>query len=448
MPVDVRIQRFQSIEDATIQVEGFTAITGPNNSGKTAAVRAVTGVFVNAPADGLVRYGADDLNVRLSFSDGHSVQWVKGPKTKPTYIIDGKKPIHPGRQVPDELTEIGVTSIQAGTQTVWPQIAQQFTGQVFLLDLSGASLAEALSDVERVGRLNDALRMADSDRRSAASTLKVRQDDVVSYKAEVNTYKGLASVETLVLAVEQHQQKVTSVGSEYADCASLRTRWGSVSGEVVSLEGIEQVSVPSAETVDKIRRLGTVHQEASRLNSRREEASQTVESLQGISLVHVPEVPDVSVRTRLAEALDLQGRRTAAFQKKESLQGIEAVVLPTVSPDVRTVKERLMETRVLQKRHVTASSAVSSAENVAAVISGLDFPSLEQQIKKAMVLRTGLNFALDRKNVIKGQQKAIAGLLEEIRVATLDFEAASEDVRAVLREIKVCPVCGGDTSSC
>ena len=45
MGTKVRVQNYQSIEDAEIELEGLTVITGTNNSGNSAVLRAVAGVF-------------------------------------------------------------------------------------------------------------------------------------------------------------------------------------------------------------------------------------------------------------------------------------------------------------------------------------------------------------------------------------------------------------------
>ena len=135
MAVRIRVRNFQSIEDAEVEVSGLTVVTGQNNSGKTALMRAVRGVFENSGGDAFVRHGTDALAVHLDFGDA-DVTWTKGPKVKPTYIVGGKT-INPGRSVPDEVTSLGVAPVQAGSGEAWPQIAPQFTGQVFLLDLPG-----------------------------------------------------------------------------------------------------------------------------------------------------------------------------------------------------------------------------------------------------------------------------------------------------------------------
>ena len=89
MATTVHVRDFQSIQDAIIIIDGFTVVTGPNNSGKSALQRAIRGVFTNPPAGSLVRHGAKYLSVTITFSDGQTVCWEKGSKVN-RYIVNGK----------------------------------------------------------------------------------------------------------------------------------------------------------------------------------------------------------------------------------------------------------------------------------------------------------------------------------------------------------------------
>ena len=189
MAVQVRVQNFQSIADASVSIDGLTVVTGANNSGKTAFMRAIRGVFTNAPPGPLVRHGCAHLSVALTFDDGTSVLWEKGwekpgrkGKTINRYTVNGKQIATVGRGVPPEVESLGVREISAASDRVWPQIAQQFDGTLFLVNRPGSAVAEALSDVERVGALSSALKASEKDRRSANAELKVRRKDVEGHK--------------------------------------------------------------------------------------------------------------------------------------------------------------------------------------------------------------------------------------------------------------------------
>ena len=46
--MQVKIENYQSIKEADFEVKGLTAITGANNTGKSACARAIAGAFSNA----------------------------------------------------------------------------------------------------------------------------------------------------------------------------------------------------------------------------------------------------------------------------------------------------------------------------------------------------------------------------------------------------------------
>ena len=61
MAVDVEIRNFQSIEKATIKIDGFTVVVGRSNIGKSALVRAVKAALTGAPVSSFVRHSSGCL---------------------------------------------------------------------------------------------------------------------------------------------------------------------------------------------------------------------------------------------------------------------------------------------------------------------------------------------------------------------------------------------------
>jgi len=320
----VRVQNFQSIADAAIEVGGFTVITGPNNSGKSALMRALRGAFQNTKGSGFVRHKKSKATVTVKFSDGKMLEWSKGTakKDKPTYTINGGSPIHPGQQVPDEVRELGVIPIQAGGRDIWPQFAPQFTGQIFLLDQPGSVLAEAVADVERVSQLNGALKMSEKDRRSAGSTLKVRMSDRETYKGELKRFEGLDDLDTEVQGIEQGLQKAAVVEKAVLGLSDLRDRLAEATEGVNALQGIEDVEVPDDEGFDSLAAFLDEADELQDLKFRHEGADQRVKSLAGVEGIEID--IDIKPATRFLDALgvlqDLKTRHGAAIKKVADLE--------------------------------------------------------------------------------------------------------------------------------
>src|SRR5512137_438933 len=56
--IEVEVRDFQSIERATIRIDGFTTLVGRSNIGKSAFVRAVQAAITGAPVGAYVRHAA------------------------------------------------------------------------------------------------------------------------------------------------------------------------------------------------------------------------------------------------------------------------------------------------------------------------------------------------------------------------------------------------------
>lgn len=335
MPVRVHVHNFQSIKDVDVEIDGFTVVTGTNNTGKTALQRAIRGVFQNTSGTAFVREGETTCSVTLDLGD-HKVTWSKGTgkRDRPTYVIDGGEPIYPGQSVPEEVTALGVVPIQAGGQEVWPTIAPQFTGQIFLLDKPGSALAEAVADVERVSLLNGALRKAESDRRQAAATLKVREADLAKYEVEVASYQGLDAVVSEVEALEEARTQLLRLARAIEGLEGLRDRLGAARNAVARLQPVGDVQVPVASEALKLRQ---EYEALEVLRSRLNQARKEVLRFHGVGAV--PTSIDETPAKRLLAALDV----LKGF--KVRLDGAKAKVKTTIQ-DLGEAEQSLASLRL------------------------------------------------------------------------------------------------------
>lgn len=217
--IRARIQNFQSIKDVELEIDGVTVITGPNNSGKSAIVRAISGVFQNPTAKPLIRNGEKALKVSLDFPDA-SVVWEKGTKAK--YVINGREIENVGQSCPEEvLNPCRIRPIEVGSHTLWPQIADQISGVLFLTDKSGSVVAEAISDVERVGKLNQALSLSESDRREVKSKQKVRTQDREALRKKMSKFEGLDNVASTIRDLESKKAKLDKADALIREIRSI-----------------------------------------------------------------------------------------------------------------------------------------------------------------------------------------------------------------------------------
>lgn len=289
MTTKVKIKDFQSIEEADLEIKGFTVITGKNNSGKSAVQRAIRGVFQNTGGNAFVRHGATHCEVSLDFEDGNSVTWKKGKKEN-KYVINGKEYDKVGAKTPAPLEDFMVQPITAGGREIWSQFAPQFTGQVFLLNDTGSVLAEAISDVERVQTLNKAMKQSERDKRSANNTLKVRKTDEKALQSDLEHFTGLNALGLLLDTIESLETKVAKIDRVVEALNQYVSKREDLDSEISQLTGVTSVQKPDTTNLESVSEELDL---LSSLLSQYEVANNTVTSLQGVSSIALPHEGDL-----------------------------------------------------------------------------------------------------------------------------------------------------------
>ena len=313
MAVEVHVRNFQALKNTGLEISGFTAITGPNNSGKTALMRAIRGVFQNTPGTSFVRMGEDSCKVEIRFADGNVVVWEKGPKVKPTYTVNGTV-IHPGRDVPEEVRDLGVVPVLAGGRDHWPSIAPQIVGQVFLLDQPGSVIAEAIADVERVGHLNRAMKASESDRRKAEDKLRVRRGDLEEADTELEFFDGLDGAVLLVDGVEATWDTASKMHRALTALHHMDKRHKAAVATVKRLEGAEAITIPEADEADAHgRELAQLRALSNVVATARTRAA----ALEGVELIVIPtDLTDVEELAGELESLTALNQRVASVREE------------------------------------------------------------------------------------------------------------------------------------
>ena len=338
MPLNVHVKNFQSIADAEVEVKGFTVVTGSNNSGKTALMRAIRGVFQNTSGHRFVRHGEDKCEVTLS-DDKHTVTWEKGKKQKPKYTIDGKE-LYPGREVPTELECMGVSPIRCNGAEIWPQLAPQFQ-QIFLLDENGSAIAEALADVERVGKLNRALKRANTDRKQTSGELKVRNKDKVQYENDLLVFAGLDDVISHFETIEEAHKKLEADKEEIEQLQTLLAQYNDAQTELEDLNGVQNIEMPSRQDIIDIATQAKECKEIAQLITEYNEAHAELADLEGgIEAIELPTKESIlSINEQRKEIQELMGIQDEYADAQDSLASIETEIADNEAQYAQAVAE-------------------------------------------------------------------------------------------------------------
>lgn len=366
MPFRVRVRNFQSLGDVTVEVDGLTVLTGPNNSGKTALIRAIFGAFTNARGTDFVRRGKESAIVEVTFPDGRSLVWEKGKKIN-RYELDGRVMEGVGLGAPEDVRSLGVGPIEAAGRELWPQFAHQFVGQVFLLDQPGSVLAEAIANVDKVGVLNEALRLSQVDRRTAVSDLKSRKEEASRWEAELRRFDGFEEVVERIRKVEELERKGLRIQKALEEVRSLQKRWGEASVEVQRLLPIREVPTGDLGSARSLREQGLFLSEVKALGGRLEAAKALVSKLVPVRDITLGDEALVSRVKKTGAALDwvrdTESRLKRAREERDRAEDALTKVKDQPLPDPTPVQEawaKLGEVKSLYVKWKSAREAVEA----------------------------------------------------------------------------------------
>jgi hypothetical protein len=308
--IEVVVRNFQSIEKASFRIDGFTVVVGRSNIGKSALVRAVKAALTGAPATSFVRHGAGCLrrtkkaktckcfaSVHLC-GEGLDLLWEKGDSIN-RYTFNGAVYDKAERGTPDFLYP-DFAPVKVGDRQEMLQVADQFS-PIFLLDQTGGTVADTLSDVARLDRINAAMRLAEKDRKEAASTRKVREKDAADLRKKLTAYDGLDDVLGQAQALSDRHDDIERHGRSVVRMDGLLEHLAALVGAVRGLEGVTSVAVPdpSAMMGDRAR-LDQIDGFLVRLTDRERE----VEALSGVEDVLAPSAAGIEEGARSLQRLD------------------------------------------------------------------------------------------------------------------------------------------------
>ena len=297
--LDVDIRNFQSIDHVHLRIDGFTALVGRSNIGKSAIIRAIKAALTGAPEDNYVRHSATCekivkgtkgckcyCTVHLK-SENFDVLWEKGGDRN-EYQFNGQTYTAVSRGVPSFLEDqFGLVKI--GDSKTLLQVADQFRseggGPIFLLDESGSVIADVLSDVANLDSINVASRFVEKDRKDCVAQRKVREKDVLDLKIKSLSYEGLDDVLSGVRAVESDELRVLTQRVKCNQIGQFKDSVASAGKTILSLRSALSVAPPEiTPVVDQHGKLRKLANFTTSLRVRQE----VIDSLTGVDAIPIP----------------------------------------------------------------------------------------------------------------------------------------------------------------
>jgi hypothetical protein len=344
--IEIEISGFQSIEHISMCVEGFTALVGRSNIGKSAIVRAVKAALTGAVGTSFVRHdttcarrlkGQKTCKCKASVhikAEGLDLLWEKGDAIN-AYKVNGRDLNALERGYPEFLVPHGFAPVKLGENQELIQVSDQFSPP-FLLRESGATVANLLSDVARLDAVNLATKLVEKDRREAASLRKTRDKDVLDLKAKLVAFDGLDDAANGVGEVEERLQRMQEVDGKIRLFDGYITTLTEGKREMLALAVVEKVVIPDpaglTETQTKLLDVTRFH--ASAL-----EQSTAIKAMQPLEKVNIPDPSGLATKWQsLVDVGLFQDRLEESQSAEASIAVVEAVFVPEITALARATE--------------------------------------------------------------------------------------------------------------
>lgn len=397
MSIHVNIKNFKSLGETSVLISGFTIIVGTNNFGKSNLWRAIHGVFHNTPGSNIVREGSGEscADVQVTFEDGNSILWQKGDKIN-RYEINGVPLEKVGRGAPEEVTSLGIGSIEIAGESWSPQFARQISGQIFMLDKPGSVLAEAISDVDSVARINGAMKLSEKDKRTALSNIKIRKEDLMGSLTTLKKFDELEEYIQKFSSLQKKRKKLCKDRENLRELKELQEQLESTRESKEALEPFRDLKDPevqgSRELFGQIVGLGEIKKSWDKVQNQ-------VKALQGVKEWEVPD----------------SGPIVSLFKTWRSL----SLLLEEKNKLLSTIKEEGSQDLIRLRKD----------------LEELNFEYCNK-ICKVYIFLSGLSVEMN------SSKKSVDQIKEDLLESESKLQEVKEEVSKLLSELGTCPVCG------
>lgn len=230
------VKGFQSHKDSELEFHpGFNVIVGPNDSGKSAVIRALRKVCFDDPngAD-FVNDEMDECSIELELDNGTVLRReVEASRDKDgfasmsghRYVVNGEKFESFGKSVPDEVYEAhGMVPLSVSKNA--PDIDLNFQMQhdpAFLLFESGPTRAKAVSYVSGVDVMDRAVQEVNRRKRKASAERSSKTADIESLEEEISKLPSEKQTEETLGKLRELKGEASSSTREWEDLVQKRS---------------------------------------------------------------------------------------------------------------------------------------------------------------------------------------------------------------------------------
>lgn len=436
----VEVQNFQSVLNAALDIEGYVALVGMSNIGKSAIVRALQCALTGAVGTDFVRHGQTcDRRLRQTKkckcfckvtieTSAMKVVWEKGDAVnRYTVTRDGVPEVYEGLERGTPSFFDGAFSlVTVGDEKELIQVPDQFD-PIFLLNQTGSVVANVMSDVARLDEVNAALTAVNKDRKDASSKRKVREEDVTRLQAELAVYTGLDDVKAEALS--EAQVKLEAVQSLLVRLERYLELARGLKEILLALRAALTPKLPVIEPLEALTgRLNAVVEYVDTLQV----LSPAIEVLSQAVSGELPDLdPLLRKQAKAAEAEGFVTRLSDLAPPLKRLKGVDAVKLPDDSGLAGAHEAFVRAERFLGRLEATQAS-LGRWEGFAE-LPEMDLEGLKQKQASLAALEAFLV-------KVDGLNLTVSDLAGQLKVS----DAEKQKLQDELQGMGLCPTCSQD----
>jgi exonuclease SbcC len=246
----IEVVGFQSHLCTKLELDpGINIITGLEDSGKTALLRAVNWCRTNRPVGDRFRHNKDSSKetvVALQFADGTSIAHSKGKENWYGMVHQGKASdfTKVGNDVPQPVREaLRLDEIN---------IQEQFD-EPYLIWLTSGELANVFNKLSGMEKFDGWQAAVSNGIKVANSSIRSSQAQIAEASTQISKYEKLPAVEMLVKEIDAADKKIASLSTKFNRLRQLYSDIVEARSKIEAVTASEEDCTRALELVAEIR---------------------------------------------------------------------------------------------------------------------------------------------------------------------------------------------------
>jgi len=239
---NLKIKNFQSHENLNIEFsEGVTGLIGRSQSGKTAALRALSLLTENKPSSARFysnfasKNGSTEISLDIDNNKIFVIKNVKVAKDKTknlistNYIINGEEFSGVGRDVPDKIRQaLNISELNI----------QKQLDQPFLITSSPGEVSRTINKITNIDKADVWISELNKKINLSKREITETETDINSIKNDLKKYDDIDKVENKIKVLKLKDKKITNFTDNYNNVLELVSEITELEIEASSLKKI------------------------------------------------------------------------------------------------------------------------------------------------------------------------------------------------------------------